>query len=187
MAASTINGAVYGTGLDTMYSERPIKHTVSLAANGVATESLVARNPDVKVFVLGNLTNAEAATLGGWLRRGDPVEIVSDAYGTTSGVVDRFEGKMLGATGGSGRLYVQTGTSDIAASYVVATLANDFSLTQSSAPWLMGATHTLVSGPSATAATSWSLTAISPDGTTGTVTVQRWTGNDGTYGIAAVV
>jgi hypothetical protein len=81
----------------------------------------------------------------------------------------------------------RTITVPVSLDVVVATLANDFSLTQSSMPWLWAATSpvAVTSGPPvptpASPQSSWTLTAADEDGTTGTVTVQLVSGNDGTY------
>lgn len=186
--ATTINAATFGSGgVDTIVVARRPQVVRRDQGGGVIREALESDATDARILTLGNATLAEANALEAWLTRGVPVEVATTGYGTLNGVVDSFEAKIFGAANrGIAKLIFQVGTSDIDTNWTVATLANDFSITQSSAPWLRYATTTIQSGPAGyAAATSWTITAAG-DGTTAVMTINRFTGNDGTYSIRAV-
>lgn len=104
MGNTVVNGVTLTNPLVTMFALRG-KDVDTVSSGGVTTRTPADPAPNTKMFVLAKISSSEASTLGGLLTVGASLTVVSDSYGTVTGIVDQFSADINGAYGfGVGRI-----------------------------------------------------------------------------------
>lgn len=103
MGNLVVNGQTLTNNRCTKYAIRA-SDTHSSSLNGVLTKTTVAPLGNSSVFIIFDVTAAEAATLAALLPNGAALTVTSDSY-TFAGTVDSFTAQINGDSGhGSARI-----------------------------------------------------------------------------------